>query len=188
MSEQPVLSPQDRLDILETLHFLSHVIDNREWDHLADAVTEDVEYLAPSTETPTTVEDLAPAMAMPGPAGLRQAFELSQLAKFGSVHVLNTVIEPIDQDTAVTWSRLIMVSFDQRAVGADLVDTLVRTPAGWRISRRMVHARNMLREPERNGAGYVPGPYTFMHFNEAIARAQKSVAAQVGAADQGELR
>ncbi|MBD2761708.1 nuclear transport factor 2 family protein [Kocuria sp. cx-455] len=176
MSETPALDPQDRLDILETLHFLSHVIDNREWDHLADTVTEDVEYLAPRMVTPVSVADLAPAMTLHGPAGIRQGYELSQLARYGSVHVLNTVIEPIDGDTAVTWSRMILVSFDQRAVGTDAVDTVVRTPDGWRITRRVIHARNMLREPEHSGAGYVPGPYTFMHFNEAIVRAQETTA------------
>lgn len=178
MSEDVVLGPQDRLEILETLHFLSHVVDNREWDHLADAVTEDVEFLSPHTDAPESLEDLAPTMTLPGPAGIRQGYELSQLAQYGSVHVLNTVIEPINQDTAVTWSRLIMVSFDQRAVGADVVDTLVRTPAGWRISRRVVHARNMLREQQRQGGGYVPGPYTFVHFDDAILRAQQAVAEQ----------
>lgn len=174
MSETPALDPQDRLDILETLHFLSHVIDNREWDHLAYAVTEDVEYLAPRMVTPTSVADLAPAMALHGPAGIRQGYELSQVAQYGSVHVLNTVIEPIDEDTAVTWSRMILVSFDQRAVGTDVVDTVVRTPDGWRICRRVLHARNMVREAKRSGAGYVPGPYTFAHFNEAIVRAQET--------------
>lgn len=188
MSEDVVLGPQDRFEILETLHFLSHVIDNREWDHLADAVTEDVEFLSPHTDAPETVEDLAPTMALPGPAGIRQGYELSQLAQYGSVHVLNTVIEPIDQDTAVTWSRLIMVSFDQRAVGADVVDTLIRTPAGWRISRRVVHARNMLREPERQGSGYVPGPYTFVHFDDAILRAQQAVAESATRRDGGQTR
>lgn len=176
MSESPALDPQDRLDILETLHFLSHVIDNREWDHLAYAVTEDVEYLSPRMDTPVSVADLAPAMVLHGPAGIRQAYELSQLAQYGSVHVLNTVIEPIDKDTAVTWSRMLLVSFDQRAVGVDAVDTVVRTPGGWRISRRVLHARNMVREPGRSGAGYVPGPYTFVDFNEAIVRAQETTA------------
>lgn len=186
MTGSPVLNPQDRLDILETLHFLSHVIDNREWDHLADAVAEDVEFLSPRTDAPETLEDLAPVMALPGPAGIRQGYELSQLAQYGSVHTLNTVIEPIDQDTAVTWSRLIMVSFDQRAVGADVVDTLIRTPAGWRISRRVVHARNMLRDQQRQGGGYVPGPYTFMHFDEAIVQAQQAVT-DASAHQDGEL-
>ena len=176
MSENPALSPQDRIDILETLHFLSHVIDSREWDHLAATVTEDVEFFSPSTESPETVADQAPTVALPGPSGIRQAYELSQLAQYGSAHILNTVIEPIDRDTAVAWSRLIMVSFDQRAVGADSVDTVIRTPAGWRISRRVVHARNLVREPELPGAGYVPGPYTFVHFNEAIVRAQQASA------------
>ena len=188
MSEDTVLSAQDRLEMLETLHFLSHVVDNREWDHLAGAVTEDVEFLSPKTDAPESMADLAPTMTLPGPAGIRQGYELSQLAQYGSVHVLNTVIEPIDQDTAVTWSRLIMVSFDQRAVGADAVDTVVRTPVGWRISRRVVHARNMLREPQRQGGGYVPGPYTFMHFDEAILRAQQGAAATDDHGNGGQTR
>lgn len=188
MSHAASLSPQDRLEIVETLHFLNHVIDNREWDHLADVVTEYVEILSPGTEAPESLEDMAPSTTLPGPAGIRQGYELSQLAQYGSVHVLNSVIEPIDGDTAVTWSRLIMVSFDQRAVGADVVDTLVRTPAGWRISRRVVHARNMLREPGRQGGGYVPGPYTFVHFDDAILRAQQSVADAGIRRNDGQLR
>lgn len=188
MPGSPALSPQDRLEILETLHFLSHVIDNREWDHLSNAVTEDIEFLSPHTDSPTTVEDLAPTMSLPGPAGIRQGYELSQLAQYGSVHVLNTVIEPIDPDTAVTWSRLIMVSFEQRAVGADVIDTVIRTSAGWRISRRVIHARNMLRAPERQGGGYVPGPYTFMHFDEAILQAQKMVDETAPHRDGGQSR
>lgn len=188
MSHAASLSPQDRLEIVETLHFLNHVIDNREWDHLADVVTEYVEILSPGTEAPESLEDMAPSTTLPGPAGIRQGYELSQLAQYGSVHVLNTVIEPIDQDTAVTWSRLIMVSFDQRAVGADAVDTVVRTPVGWRISRRVVHARNMLREPQRQGGGYVPGPYTFMHFDEAILRAQQGAAATDDHGNGGQTR
>lgn len=185
MSEIPALSPQDRIDILETLHYLSHVIDNREWDQLANAVTEDVEFIWPSTDSPNSVADQSPTASFAGPAGVRKAYELSRLARYGSVHVLNTVVEPIDRDIAVTWSRLIMVSFEQTAVGADAVDTVIRTPDGWRISRRVVHARNMVREPELPGAGYIPGPCTFVHFNEAIVRAQKaSSAPQRGREDE----
>lgn len=174
MPEQVTISTQDRFEILETLHFVSHVTDSREWDHLASVVTEDVEFLSPDTEHPQTVEELSPSITVTGPAGIRHIYELSQLARYGSSHLLNTVIEPVNDDTAVAWSRLILVSFDQRAVGADSVDTLIRTPEGWRITRRVIHARNMVREPERGGAGYVPGPPTFGLFNEEILRAQGS--------------
>lgn len=58
---------------------------------------------------------------------------------------------PVAPDgTARAWSKYVIVRTDGTAGSGDYLDTLVRTPDGWRISRRDVH-RGRRRDDDPGG-------------------------------------
>ena len=119
----------DRLEIQDLLVDYSHAIDTQNWDALDDVFTPDafIDYSAmggSSGDLATTKEFLA--KVLPG-------FASSQ-------HMVATSKVIIDGDTATgrTICHNPMVMEDGKVFWCGLwyVDEFVRTPAGWRISRR----------------------------------------------------
>lgn len=127
------LSAQDRWDIQQTLSLYDHVVDNAEWDRLADVLTADARL-----ETPDG--------AFESPDGARRYEETAHPAERPSHHVLNTVLRPGETPgTAVAWSRFVLIGYDATVAGGDYVDTLVHDDGTWRISVRRVRERNRTR-------------------------------------------
>ena len=152
------LSPQDRIEILEVLSFSSHLLDNREWDMFGEVFVPEVRLRAPQGE-------------FTGPAGVRRYVELIDLSRFPATHTLNTIVEAVDADTAVAWSRMLLLTWDRRAVGGDYVDTFRRTGCGWRIARRTVAPRNDSASAALAEGGYAPDPYAYAMFDDAVLTA-----------------
>ena len=120
----------DRLEIQDLLVDYSHAIDTQNWDALDDVFTPDafIDYSAmggSSGDLATTKEFLA--KVMPG-------FASSQ-------HMVATSKVTIDGDTATgrTICHNPMVMGDGKVFWCGLwyVDEFVRTPEGWRMSRRV---------------------------------------------------
>jgi len=152
------LSAQDRIEITEVLSFSSHLLDNRQWDMFGEVFVPEVELVTPRGE-------------FTGPAGVRTYVELIDLSRFPATHTLNSIIEAVDADTAVAWSRMLLLTWDRRAVGGDYIDTFRRTGNGWRIARRTVAPRNDRASVELAEGGYAPDPYAYALFDDAVLAA-----------------
>ena len=123
------LSAQDRIEIAEILSFSSHLLDNRQWDMFGEVFVPGVRLSAPQGK-------------FDGPAGVRRFVESVDLARFPATHTLNSIVEAVDEDTAVCWSRMLLLTWDRRVACGDYIDTFRRTADGWRIERRTVAPRN----------------------------------------------
>ncbi|WP_309125708.1 nuclear transport factor 2 family protein [Kocuria sp.] len=152
------LSAQDRIEITEILSFSSHLLDNRQWDMFGEVFVPEVELVTPRGE-------------FTGTAGVRRYLEMIDLSRFPATHTLNTIIEAVDEDTAVAWSRMLLLTWDRKAVGGDFIDTFRRTGPGWRITRRTVAPRNDQDSVALAEGGYAPDPYSYALFDDAVLAA-----------------
>ena len=139
------ISAQDRIEIAEILSFSSHLLDNRQWDMFGEVFVPGVRLSAPQGE-------------FDGPAGVRRFVESVDLARFPATHTLNSIVEAVDADTAVCWSRMLLLTWDRRVACGDYIDTFRRTADGWRIERRTVAPRNDSASAALAEAGYVEDP------------------------------
>jgi SnoaL-like domain len=115
--------------ILEVLARYAHVVDNRDWDDAAGVFSADVQVGAGP-------------QAIRGVAGFR---ELVGTAPATHGHNTTDVILDARPDGSVrAWSKFFIVRGDGTIGSGDYQDTLVQTPAGWRISRRDVSRGNRL--------------------------------------------
>ena len=152
------LSAQDRIEIAEILSFSSHLLDNRQWDMFGEVFVPGVRLSAPQGE-------------FDGPAGVRRFVESVDLARFPATHTLNSIVEAVDADTAVCWSRMLLLTWDRRVACGDYIDTFRRTADGWRIERRTVAPRNDSASVALAEGGYAPDPYAYAMFDEAVLAA-----------------
>jgi len=152
------ITAQDRIEITEVLSFSSHLLDNRQWDMFGEVFVPEVELVTQLGE-------------FTGPAGVRAYLEQIDLSRYPATHTLNTIVEAVDADTAVAWSRMLLLSWDRRAVGGDFVDTFRRTGHGWRIARRAVAPRNDRASAELAEGGFAPDPYAYALFDDAVLAA-----------------
>lgn len=119
--------------VLDVLARYAQVIDNGDWHELASVFTPDVVF---------------------GRSGVR-GFD-AIIAAVGSVtpyhphHTTNSLLGLAPDGTVRAWSKYVIVRTDGTAGSGDYLDTLVRTPAGWRISRRDVH-RGTRRDDDPGG-------------------------------------
>src|SRR6266498_5134300 len=120
----------DRLAIQDLLVDYCHSIDSQNWDALDDVFTPDafIDYSAFGGSTgdlPSTKEFLAKVMP--------------SFASFQ--HMVATSKVTIDGDTAtgrtICHNPMVMENGDVFWCGLWYIDTFVRTPAGWRIQRRV---------------------------------------------------
>ncbi|MEX5234537.1 nuclear transport factor 2 family protein [Kocuria arenosa] len=152
------ISPQDRIEINEILSFSSHLLDNRQWDMFGEVFVPEIRLSAPQGE-------------FDGPAGVRRFVETAELARFPATHTLNSIVEAVDADTAVAWSRMLLLTWDRRVACGDYIDTFRRTADGWRIERRTVAPRNDSASVALAEGGYAPDPYAYAMFDEAVLAA-----------------
>ncbi len=130
----------DRLEITETITRYSHGLDQRRWEEWD------------RTFTPDAVLDLS-AVGMPAqsPTEARATFTAGDAVRIpaGQHLLLNTLIH-LDGGTATARSEFLMHTFVRTGTpgraqwnraGGWYDDELVRTPAGWRISRRTAHPK-----------------------------------------------
>lgn len=122
-----MLASDDILAIHHLIAEYSHVIDGRRWDELPDIFTED------------GVFDAAAAgyVAVKGQTALRAHMETANHPM--AHYVTNTVVRPVDRDTAEAVSMIIAPWPDgDVSFGGTYHDRIVRTASGWRIQTRTV--------------------------------------------------
>lgn len=152
------ISAQDRIEINEILSFSSHLLDNRQWDMFGEVFVPEVLLRSPQGQ-------------FTGPAGVRRFVETVDLSRFPATHTLNSIVEAVDADTAVAWSRMLLLGWDRRVACGDYIDTFRRTAHGWRIERRTVAPRNDSASVALAEGGYAPDPYAYAMFDDAVLAA-----------------
>lgn len=147
------MSAQDSDDeaaIRRTLHAYCRLLDERDLDELMSRV-----YLQDA------VDDRQRGTPLAGHEQIRQYFERAFVHVGATAHLLSNIDVTVDGDRATSYSRVTAYHWmpDGEPVRpADFVllgsydDELQRTPAGWRISRRVVGALG----PAGLGAGQLP--------------------------------
>jgi hypothetical protein len=125
------LTIEDRLAIGDVICRHGHLIDAGELDRLDELFTRDVVY---------DVSDFT-GESLIGLEAIRQAaLALGERNPLGH-HVTNVVITEEGKDDVTAQSKGIGVNSDGTSGTVIYEDTMVRTAAGWRISRRRVRAR-----------------------------------------------
>ena len=112
-------------EVLQLLARYGHTIDNGDWVELAFVLTADAVLDGPD-EVIAGRDEIAR--------------HLSLDADRSAHHTVNTVLEN-DGDHIRARSRIVVVGYDATVHTRDVVDTVVRTPDGWRIVRRQDRRR-----------------------------------------------
>ncbi len=133
------LTSEDRLAIADLVALHGHLFDEGELDRLDELFTADVVYDA---------SDFGQE-----PMHGIDAIRLGALALGDrnpvAHHVTNLVISPVDDHTASVRCKGLGVTSDGKSSSVTYIDTVSRTPVGWRIGHRRLQAR---RQP-LNGLG-----------------------------------
>ncbi|HEX4658404.1 MAG TPA: nuclear transport factor 2 family protein [Streptosporangiaceae bacterium] len=125
------ITVEDRLAIYELLSLYGHLIDQRRWADLAQVFTEDVVFDASSFGDPVTTSARE----------LIQRWSSDLWMHPLAHHVTNIVITE-DSDAVVrVQSKAIGVGRKGRVGSATYDDVVVRTPEGWRLSKRIAVLR-----------------------------------------------
>ncbi|RZT87211.1 SnoaL-like protein [Pseudonocardia sediminis] len=131
----PELAPvgvEDGRAILDVLARYAQVIDNGDFDELGSVFTPDVVF--------------------GGVQGFDAIAErIGAVTPYHPHHTTNSLLGLAPDGTVRAWSKYVIVRTDGTAGSGDYLDTLVRTPQGWRISRRDVHRGNR-RDDDPGGA------------------------------------
>jgi len=126
------ITVEDRLAIYELLSLYGHLIDQRRWDDLlAEVFTEDVVFDASSFGDPVTTS-------------ARELIERwsSDLSMHPLAHHVTNIVITEDSDAVVrVQSKAIGVGRKGRVGSATYDDIVVRTPGGWRMSKRIAVLR-----------------------------------------------
>ena len=133
----------DRLAIQDLLVDYCHAIDSQNWDALDDVFTPDafIDYSAFGGSSGSLAET--------------KEFLAKVMPSFGSFqHMVATSKVILDGDTAtgrtICHNPMVMESGEVFWCGLWYVDTFVRTPAGWRIQRR-VEEKSYMTSPPAGG-------------------------------------
>jgi 3-phenylpropionate/cinnamic acid dioxygenase small subunit len=116
----------DFVAIQQLYALYGHVMDDRAWECLGDVFTEDCVFDATALGVPI----------MEGHAAIAASTQSSPAAPLAH-HVTNVLVVDCDNDSARVRAKAIGTYSKGRAFSGDYDDTLVRTGAGWRISRRL---------------------------------------------------
>jgi hypothetical protein len=130
-SVQTPLSVEERLEIVELAAKYGTLIDDRNWEGLADVFTEDAIY------------EIVGQLQLAGLGALRTY--MANARHPIAHHVTNVIIE-IDAEGVRMRSKVVGTLPKAGAGSADYSDRLRRTTQGWRISKRIVTLRR--RRPE----------------------------------------
>jgi ketosteroid isomerase-like protein len=133
--EAGVLDVADRQAITEVIALHGHLVDAGELERLDEVLTEDVVYDVRG------VSDVGGGVLRGLAANRAAALELGDRNPVGHL-VTNTVVTE-EGGSVVARSKAIAILGDGRAGTATYHDTMLRTPAGWRISHRVIEARRV---------------------------------------------
>jgi 3-phenylpropionate/cinnamic acid dioxygenase small subunit len=120
------VDPTELVAIHQLYGLYGHVMDDRDWARLPDLFTEDCVFDATALGVPL----------MEGHAAIAQTTESSPAAPLAH-HVTNVFVTEIAGDRATVRAKALGTYSGGRAFSGDYEDTLVRTPAGWRIRSRL---------------------------------------------------
>jgi 3-phenylpropionate/cinnamic acid dioxygenase small subunit len=125
------LTVDDKLAIHELLGLYGHLIDQRRWDDLAEVFTDDIVFDATSFGHTVTrsYKDLMDHW--------KSDDAMHPLAH----HVTNIVVSEDPDGTVRVISKAIGVGRKGRVGSASYDDVVVKTPEGWRLSRRVAILR-----------------------------------------------
>lgn len=127
MSMDPeVKDTADRVELHELACRYGDIIDARAWADLDQIFSDDCVY---------DVSDIKLGVVH-GVEALRTYMDREDIHPAAHL-ITNVYVERIDGDTGLMRSRLLAVQGDGSVAAGAYVDDLVRTPAGWRISRRV---------------------------------------------------
>lgn len=108
--------------IYQVINLHSFLVSDRQFDRLDEVFTEDVRFRTGGALNADSLEELRAALlAKPG-AGK-------------SHHITNTVIDELSPQEALVRSKMITL-YDDRIGASVLIDQLVMTERGWRVSAR----------------------------------------------------
>ena len=119
----------DVLAIQQLYALYGHVRDDRDWERLAELFTEDCVFDATALGVPL----------MLGHQAIADTTESSPMAPLAH-HVTNVFVAECSGERARVRAKALGLYAKGRAFSGDYDDTLVRTPAGWRIQRRVNRA------------------------------------------------
>jgi hypothetical protein len=122
---------EDRVAIAALIAMHGHLFDEGELDRLDELFTPQVVY---------DVSDFGQE-PMRGIAAIRDGALALGEGNPVAHHVTNVVVTPVDEDTASVRSKGLGVTSAGTVGSVTYLDTVERTPAGWRISQRRVKAR-----------------------------------------------
>ncbi|AGZ46461.1 nuclear transport factor 2 family protein [Actinoplanes friuliensis] len=125
------LSGDDRIAITDLINRHGHLTDRGDFDGLAELFTEDVAY---------DVSALGGGVLV-GPAAIRDAGLALGDGNPVAHHVTNIVLDQSPDGSTHALSKGLGVMADGSVGSVTYADTLVLTPAGWRIARRVVTPR-----------------------------------------------
>jgi SnoaL-like domain len=121
----------DRIAIADVIAMHGHLFDEGELDRLDELFTPQAVY---------DVSDFGQE-PMRGIAAIREAALALGDRNPVAHHVTNVVVTPVDENTARVRSKGLGVTSAGSVGSVTYLDTVERTPAGWRISHRRVEAR-----------------------------------------------
>jgi hypothetical protein len=115
----------DAWEISQLLARYGHIVDNSEWPQLTTVFTADAVLECPDEQV-TGLDAITR--------------HLQEQADRSAHHTVNT---QLDEDThgIRARSRIVVIGYDAAVHSLDVVDTIVRTAGGWRISRRQDRRR-----------------------------------------------
>lgn len=122
------LSVEDRLSIHELISLHGHMADDRQHDRLDVLFTDDAAY-------DVSAYDFG---VVRGLDALIELFRQRPGTQPIGHHVTNVIVAPRDDHTATVRSKGLAVMADGTTGTVTYDDVVVRTDAGWRISRRTV--------------------------------------------------
>ena len=121
----------DRFAIADLIAMHGHLFDEGELDRLDELFTPQVVY---------DVSDFGQE-PMRGVTAIREGALALGDGNPVAHHVTNVVVTPVGEDTASVRSKGLGVTRAGSVGSVTYLDTVERTPAGWRISHRRVEAR-----------------------------------------------
>jgi ketosteroid isomerase-like protein len=119
------MTGQDAWEIHQLLARYGHVVDNAEWPGLAAVFTADAVLESPDEQV-TGLDAISR--------------RLQERADRSAHHTVNTQLEEGAHGVRAR-SRIVVIGYDGAVHSRDVLDTVVRTPDGWRISRRQDRRR-----------------------------------------------
>jgi hypothetical protein len=129
------VNPAEVVAIQQLYALYGHVMDDADWPRLRDVFTDDVVFDATALGVPL----------MEGVDGIVAVHESTNQAPLAH-HVTNVLVERLAADGADVRAKVVGIYPGGRAFSGHYRDQLVRTPAGWRIRRRV----NVPAEPRRD--------------------------------------